>query len=87
MAPNGLAWSRVASAVPKRAGKAVVRNRLRRLYRAAFRLDKLDLPRGFDILVSPRKGATDPDLETVRASLASVSARIARRLARAGDPR
>jgi ribonuclease P protein component len=35
-------------------GKAVLRNRLRRRVREVFRLNRADLPAGWDILVNPR---------------------------------
>ena len=80
VARNGLAWSRVASAVPRRHGPAVTRNRLRRLYTEAFRLDKALLPAGVDVVVSPAGGAL-PDLAAVRASLVRLVTQTAARLA------
>lgn len=82
MARNGLAWSRIGCAVPRRYGHAVRRNRLRRLIREAFRLDKQLLPLGFDILVSPGHQPLEAELEAVRSSLRALTADCARRLAR-----
>jgi ribonuclease P protein component len=79
VAKNGLAWSRVASAVPRRHGPAVTRNRLRRLYTEAFRLDKERLPLGVDVVVSPAGGEL-PDLPAVRASLLRLVTQAAARL-------
>ena len=80
VARNGLEISRIASAVPRRYGKAVVRNRMRRHYKEAFRRDKDSLPPGLDILVSPARGALEATLEDVRASLQRCVAKVARRL-------
>lgn len=87
VAPNGLAWSRVAVAVSRRFGKAHRRNQLRRLYREAFRLEKARLPRGYDVLLSPPRGAALPDLERLRASLVRGVEQLARRFERRGPGR
>jgi len=82
---NGLDWTRVASAVPRRFGPAVRRNRLRRLYREAFRLEKAALPAGLDLLLSPPRGAAIPTLAELRASLVRTVRQAAGRLK--GKPR
>jgi len=38
-------------------GKAVLRNRLRRRVREVFRLNRANLPGGWDLLVNPREAA------------------------------
>lgn len=55
--PNGLAHCRLGLAVPRRLGRAVVRNRMRRGIREAFRLIQAQLETtdvGYDVVVSPR---------------------------------
>ena len=52
--PNGLAFSRLGLSVSRKYGNAVKRNRLRRLYREAFRLSKHELPTGLDLVLIPR---------------------------------
>ncbi len=82
---NGLGWMRLGVAIPRRFGPAVRRNRLRRLYQEAFRLEKAQgtLPAGLDLVLSPAPGPDDPSLEQVRAALV----RLARALARRLEPR
>ena len=51
---NGLPHSRLGLSVSRKFGKATERNRLRRLYREAFRLTRRELPAGLDIILIPR---------------------------------
>lgn len=69
---NGRAEARVASAVQKRFGNAVRRNRLRRLYKEAFRHEKDRLPVGYDVVCSPPRGTGFPELTVLRESLVAV---------------
>ncbi len=53
--PNGLPRTRLGITVPSRVGNAVVRNRLKRRLREAFRLNRAAIPAGWDIVVNPRE--------------------------------
>lgn len=57
--PNGLGMSRYGFAVTKRVGKAVQRNRVKRLLREIMRLQSLK--QGWDIVIIARSVATDAD--------------------------
>ena len=55
--PNGLSHSRLGVTVGKRIGSAVQRNRVKRLVREFFRLNKDALPGSSDLVVMAREGA------------------------------
>jgi ribonuclease P protein component len=82
---NGLPHLRVGLSVSRKVGNAVRRNRLRRLYREAFRLAKAQMPGGLDLVLIPRK-KDDPELETLIKALTQLVGQLARKLAREGMP-
>lgn len=77
---NDLGHPRIGLSVSRKVGGAVVRNRVRRLLREAFRLSREELPQQVDLVLIPRPGWND-GLPFLRESLVAVSRRAARRLA------
>jgi len=67
--PNGLPVSRLGITTPARLGKAVQRNRLRRRVREVFRLNRENVPGGWDILVNPREAAGKVSFVTLQREL------------------
>jgi len=66
-APNGLGWSRCGYTIPKRVGKAVTRNRVRRRLREVLRI--LPLTPGYDVVVSVRPEAAKSSFHDLKAEL------------------
>jgi len=72
---NGGLPSRVAAAVSGRHGKAVARNRIKRMCREAFRTIRAQLPGGWDFIMLPRPGA-DLTVARLQESLTVLAAKI-----------
>jgi ribonuclease P protein component len=68
---NGVAYSRIGFSISRKYGGAVQRNRLRRLYREAFRLLKDQLPVGLDLVLIPRS-QSEPTIADIGKSLQSL---------------
>ncbi len=52
--PNGLSMTRLGITTPTKLGGAVLRNRVKRRLREVFRLHRLSIPVGWDIVLNPR---------------------------------
>jgi len=64
---NETGVTRLAVSASKRLGNAVVRNRVRRRLKEAFR--SLTLNDGFDVVIVPRPGAAKADFWTLKGEL------------------
>lgn len=73
--------SRICAAVSRKNGGAVIRNRLKRLVREAWRLNRAEFPAGYDFVVLPRPGVRD-ELPLFAAALRTLVPKAA---ARAGE--
>ncbi len=76
---NGLAHSRLGLSVSKKNGDAVHRNRMRRLYREAFRLTRREMPTGLDLVLVPRR-PDQPKLEELTRALPRLVRQAVRKL-------
>jgi ribonuclease P protein component len=76
---NGLDHLRLGLSVSRKVGGAVQRNRLRRLYREAFRLTRHEMPVGLDLVLIPRR-AEPPTLEQLKAALPRLVRQVASKL-------
>jgi ribonuclease P protein component len=80
VAGNDLGRTRLGLSIGKRVHRrAVRRNRLRRLFREAFRLEHDALPAGVDLVVIGSVPGIDPTLEEVRRELVRLARKAHRR--------
>lgn len=82
---NGLPHLRLGMSVSRKVGPAPHRNRLRRLYREAFRLSRGEMPVGIDLVLIPRRNEI-PSLETLRNVLPRLVRAVAKKLTPAEGP-
>ncbi|RJO63801.1 MAG: ribonuclease P protein component [Myxococcales bacterium] len=74
---NGLDFSRLGLAVSRKVGPAVVRNRVKRVVREAFRLNRPFEGRGVDLVVIPRAALPKPaQLTVVESDFAEMERRL-----------
>jgi ribonuclease P protein component len=77
---NGRATPRLGLSVGKSIWKgAVQRNRVRRIFREAFRLEQHELPAGFDLILIPARPKLEPELAATRAELVKLAAAASER--------
>lgn len=73
--PNDLAFARMGVIAGRKVGRAVTRNRVKRLVREAFRTSREDLRDGFDYVVVVRKGASKARFADIKTALVEVAGR------------
>jgi ribonuclease P protein component len=77
IASNGRQYSRLGVSVGKAAGNAAVRNRFKRLMREVFRLNRKQIPAGFDyVAIASSKAAKGLTFENVRESFLKLAGKI-----------
>jgi ribonuclease P protein component len=81
---NGLPYSRLGIVVGRKYGGAVQRNRIKRLLREAFRLNRERLPAGVDLVCAPRAGGTGGtrSLAEITTSLIRLATRLESQLSK-----
>jgi len=77
---NDSATTRVGLSVGRKASKSAVRrNRIKRIFREAFRLSYPELPRGLDVVLIAAGPGLDPSLEDTRRELVKLTNKAHRR--------
>lgn len=77
---NGLEHTRLGLSIGKTIWKgAVQRNRVRRMFREAFRLEQHALPRGFDVIAIAARPKLEPELAATRAEWVQLMRKAAAR--------
>lgn len=69
---NDLGINRLGITASKKIGNAVKRNRVKRLIREFFRLNKHHFPQGYDIVIIPYKGADGLIFSTLQEELGNI---------------
>lgn len=81
VADNTLGIHRLGLAIPRRVGNAVVRNRVKRRLREAFRLSRHRIPGSLDVVIHGRREVAERPLEEICTAFVSTAQRGARLLA------
>jgi ribonuclease P protein component len=76
---GGLPGTRLGVTVTRKVGKAVRRNRIKRLVREAFRLERHALPPGLDMVWVAKRDAVDTTFEAVVHDMRALAERLTAR--------
>lgn len=80
-ARNEIGTTRIGLSISKKNGNSVVRHRIRRLIREAYRLEQCTMPEGLDLILIPRPGS-NATLSDYRNSLPSLAKQLDRKIPR-----
>lgn len=78
MLPNQSSSNRIGFAAGKKLGNAVVRNRVKRMMREAFRLNREKLPDGYDFILVGRKPVVGVKAQEVASAFLNLCGRMFR---------
>lgn len=78
MLPNHSEGGKIGFAAGKRLGNAVVRNRVKRMMREAFRLNRDQLPAGYDFILVGRRPVVGVKTQDVISAFLNLAGRVAR---------
>ena len=76
--PNDLGYHRLGLTVSRKVGGAVVRNRIKRLFREIFRRFPADIPCHYDLVVNARRDCATVSFAVLREEFLSAARKICR---------
>jgi len=81
-ARNEIGSTRIGLSVSRRHGNSVVRHRLRRLLREAYRLEQHSIPEGLDLILIPGRDSGTATQQDYRDSIVRLTGRLVRKFFR-----
>lgn len=75
---NAFQRHRLGITVSRKVGGAVVRNRVKRLFREIFRKSSPEIPNHLDLILNAKRGCSDASYSELRAEFISAAKRVCR---------